>query len=83
MPEYRRKFRPGGMFFFTVVTQMRQRRFDYNPIKHRLVRCPHAWPYSSFHRWVREGYYREDWLCDCRGTPEIPANLFPMSDFKE
>ena len=27
MPEYRRKFRPGGMFFFTVVTQMRRRLF--------------------------------------------------------
>jgi putative transposase len=39
----------------------------YNPIKHGLVHCPHAWPYSSFHRWVAEGYYREDWLCDCAG----------------
>jgi len=27
----------------------------YNPIKHGLVRCPHAWPHSSFLRWVQEG----------------------------
>jgi len=24
----------------------------YNPVKHGLARCPHAWPYSSFHHWV-------------------------------
>jgi putative transposase len=40
----------------------------YNPVKHGLVRCPHGWPYSSFLRWVEEGYYRRDWLCDC-GEP--------------
>lgn len=43
----------------------------YNPLKHSLVSCPHAWPYSSFHRWVREGYYREDWLCRCEGRQAI------------
>ena len=37
----------------------------YNPVKHGLVRCPHAWPHSSFLRWAEEGYYRRDWLCDC------------------
>ena len=42
----------------------------YNPLKHSLASCPHAWPYSSFHRWVKEGYYREDWLCTLRGTPD-------------
>jgi putative transposase len=190
MPEYRRKFRPGGMFFFTVVTQLRQPLFgderarsclrhafrevqtrwpfeimaivvlpehlhclwqlpegdtDYsarwacikmrftrhwlaggggeteisasrrrqrergvwqkrfwehtirdeadmihhanyihfNPVKHRLVRCPHAWPYSSFHRWVREGYYREDWLCDCHGPPVVPTDLLQMPEIGE
>ena len=39
----------------------------YNPVKHGLVQCAHAWAHSSFHRWVKEGYYREDWLCDCDG----------------
>ncbi|HOC65156.1 MAG: transposase [Sedimentisphaerales bacterium] len=48
----------------------------YNPVKHGLVRCPHDWPYSSFQRWVNEGYYAEDWLCDCGGkTPAIPEDL--------
>ncbi|MCP4709332.1 MAG: transposase [Planctomycetes bacterium] len=39
----------------------------YNPVKHGLVRCPHQWDYSSFHRWVKEGAYQENWLCNCRG----------------
>ena len=40
----------------------------YNPIKHGLVRCPHEWPYSSFKRWMDDGYYKYDWLCDCGQT---------------
>ncbi len=48
----------------------------YNPVKHGLVRCPHAWPYSSFHRWVKEGVYRCDWMCQCREDREPP-------DFKD
>jgi len=39
----------------------------YNPVKHGLVRCPHAWSHSSFLRWVEQGYYCRDWLCDCAG----------------
>ncbi len=39
----------------------------YNPVKHGLVRCPHAWPHSSFLRWVEQGCYHRDWLCDCAG----------------
>ena len=38
----------------------------YNPVKHRLASCPHAWEYSSFHGWAAEGFYRQDWLCGCR-----------------
>jgi len=29
------------------------------------VLLPDHWPHSSFHRWVKGGYYRADWLCDC------------------
>jgi len=48
----------------------------YNPVKHGLVRCPHAWPHSSFHRWVKEGYYSRDWLCDCDGkNPVVPESM--------
>jgi putative transposase len=45
----------------------------YNPVKHRLATCPHAWPHSTFGRWVRRGGYASDWLCTCAGkTPCIP-----------
>ena len=37
----------------------------YNPVKHGYV--PHVadWPYSSFHRFVREGIYAANWTNDC------------------
>ena len=40
------------------------RRVDYihwNPVKHELVTKVAAWPYSTFHRYVREGIYAPDW----------------------
>jgi putative transposase len=33
----------------------------YNPVKHGLAACPRAWPYSSFHRWLKRGDYDPDW----------------------
>ena len=33
----------------------------YNPVKHGLVSAAKEWPYSSFHRRVRDGLYPEDW----------------------
>lgn len=33
----------------------------YNPVKHGLVETVSDWPYSSFHRYVNQGYYAEDW----------------------
>ena len=36
----------------------------FNPVKHGLVACAKDWPYSTFHRYVREGVYGSDW----RGT---------------
>ena len=33
----------------------------YNPVKHGLVTAPEAWEYSSFHRYVRNGIYTNDW----------------------
>lgn len=50
----------------------------YNPVKHGLVRCPHAWPYSSFRRWVEQGYYRPDWLCDCASRADVSAELLDL-----
>jgi putative transposase len=33
----------------------------YNPVKHGWVMRAAEWPYSSFHRHVREGKMQEDW----------------------
>jgi REP-associated tyrosine transposase len=40
------------------------RHMDYihiNPVKHGLVNRVRDWPYSSFHRLVRQGVYPVDW----------------------
>jgi putative transposase len=44
----------------------------YNPVKHRLVNCPHEWEYSSFASWLKDGYYNENWLCSCKARIEMP-----------
>jgi putative transposase len=33
----------------------------YNPVKHGLARALAAWPYSSFHPFVKQGHYSSDW----------------------
>ena len=33
----------------------------FNPVKHRLVTSPGAWPFSSLHRYVRAGLLPCDW----------------------
>jgi putative transposase len=33
----------------------------YNPVKHGLVKSVADWPWSSFHRFVRRGYYDAGW----------------------
>nr|WP_310090906.1 transposase [Pseudoxanthomonas sacheonensis] len=41
-----------------------RRQMDYlhfNPVKHGLVEQVREWPYSSFHRLVRQGFYDRDW----------------------
>ena len=43
------------------------RHIDYvhfNPVKHGLAQRVRDWPYSSFHRYVREGQLPEDWAGD-------------------
>ncbi len=43
------------------------RHVDYihiNPVKHGLVTRVNDWPYSSFHRMVKLGFYPEDWAGD-------------------
>ena len=56
----------------------------YNPVGHCMVRCPHDWPYSSFARWVKRGFYEQNWLCDCeRIKPIVPEYLREMGNFGE
>ncbi|HUF78777.1 MAG TPA: transposase [Thermoanaerobaculia bacterium] len=33
----------------------------YNPVKHGYVRRVTDWPWSSFHRFVRKGWYEPEW----------------------
>jgi putative transposase len=43
------------------------RHVDYihiNPVKHQLVDRVQDWPYSSFHRYVRDGILPSDWAGD-------------------
>ena len=43
-----------------------QRHVDYihiNPVKHGLVPRVADWPWSSFHRYVRDGLLAADWAC--------------------
>ncbi len=42
----------------------------YNPVKHGLADTPSAWPFSTFHRFVRQGRYEPDW-----GVGDPPGNL--------
>lgn len=51
-----------------------ERHMDYihfNPVKHGFVEQVVDWPYSTFHRYVREGVYAQDW----GGTAEISGML--------
>jgi putative transposase len=36
----------------------------YNPVKHGLAKCPRDWPWSSFTKALRLGWYTEQWGCD-------------------
>jgi putative transposase len=35
----------------------------YNPVKHGYVKNPSDWPYSSIHRFIREGILSAQWAC--------------------
>ncbi|MFQ5422489.1 MAG: transposase [Phycisphaerae bacterium] len=47
----------------------------YNPVKHDQASCPHAWPYSSFHRYVYMGRYATDWQCTCGGRTAVAPDF--------
>ncbi len=33
----------------------------YNPVKHGLVEWPEQWPWSTFHKYARMGWYDANW----------------------
>ena len=43
-----------------------------NPVKHGLVCSPGDWAWSSFHRYVRAGWYEADWC----GHVELPGTQY-------
>src|SRR4051812_44090077 len=49
----------------------------YNPVKHGVASCPHAWPHSSFGRLVAAGRYPVDWCCQCNRPGGGHAPLIP------
>ncbi len=52
-----------------------QVHFDYihfNPVKHKLVKCPRDWEPSSFHHWVKANVYPVDWACGKCPPPTFP-----------
>jgi REP element-mobilizing transposase RayT len=54
------------------------RHADYthwNPVKHGHVKYVSDWPYSSFHRHVREGIYPSDWATGTNGDAEDLGNV--------
>jgi putative transposase len=50
----------------------------YNPVKHGHAQCPHAWPWSSFHRFVTERRYPPEWLCVCDSNPPPASPPHPL-----
>ena len=53
--------------------------FHYNPVKHGLASCPHAWDYSTFHCWAEQDFYTADWLCSCCGNSIIMEELLELA----
>ena len=76
--------RPAGVwqprFWEHVLRDEADRRrlldyIHYNPVKHGCATCPHGWSHSSFHRYLRAGFYEADWCCRCDGRVVRPPNF--------
>ena len=54
-----------------------KKHLDYihwNPVKHGFVNDPIEWQWSTFPKWLEEGFYDKAW-----GVGEIPANIERMN----
>jgi len=43
----------------------------FNPVKHGYVASPKDWKWTSFHRYVEQGYYPPDWGCRVTIPPDV------------
>lgn len=41
----------------------------FNPVKHGLVKRVADWPHSTFHRYVKQGIYPENWGSELHAIP--------------
>ena len=50
----------------------------YNPVKHGLVDNVRDWKYSSFHKFVKEGLYENNWGCfeDIKNIKDLDFEQF-------
>ena len=57
----------------------------YNPVKHGLVERVREWPYSSFHRFVRQGWLGVDWGGDGSSIDEgsDPGFRYAASELRD
>ena len=53
----------------------------YNAVKHGYVTCPHAWPYSSFEKWIARGVYTRKWACACGGAIWQPPDWRAIGEY--
>jgi putative transposase len=54
----------------------------YNPVKHGLSSCPHAWEFSTFRRWVDLAGYEPDWQCFCNDRSPTPPQFRELAGMK-
>jgi len=43
----------------------------YNPVKHGLAQYPDQWEYSSFRKFIEDGYYSSDWVVRMNDNPKF------------
>ncbi len=48
----------------------------FNPVKHKLVECAIDWPYSTFHRYVKDGIYPGNWAM----SPEMQESFSVLGE---
>lgn len=53
----------------------------YNPVKHGYVKHPKDWPRSSFHEYVRRGWYPRNWCCGPDTTPARQPDVLPYDPY--